>query len=62
MSRPATGETPIRNIRVPDELWQAAKEEARQEGRSLTDVILGDLHRYVSRRRRERAVEKLVEG
>lgn len=54
MSRPATGKTPIRNIRVPDDLWAAAKEEARQEGRSLTDVILGDLHRYVARRQRER--------
>jgi predicted HicB family RNase H-like nuclease len=56
MARPATGKTPLRNIRVPDDLWQAAKEEAAAEGRSLTDVILGDLHRYVTRRRRERGV------
>lgn len=54
MARPATGKTPIRGIRVPDDLWAAAKEEAAAEGRSLTDVILGDLHRYVTRRRRER--------
>lgn len=56
MARPATGKTPLRNVRVPDDLWQAAKEEAAAEGRSLTDVILGDLHRYVTRRRRERGV------
>lgn len=56
MARPATGKTPLRNIRVPDDLWQAAKDEAAAEGRSLTDVILGDLHRYVTRRRRERGV------
>ena len=56
MARPATGKTPLRNIRVPDDLWQAAKAEAAAEGRSLTDVILGDLHRYVTRRRRERGV------
>lgn len=54
MARPATGQTPLRNIRVPDELWSAAMEEAKAEGRSLTDVIVSDLHRYVNRRRRER--------
>jgi hypothetical protein len=57
MARPATGKTPLRNIRVPDDLWQAAKDEAAAEGRSLTDVILGDLHRYVTRRQKERASE-----
>ncbi|MFJ2399874.1 hypothetical protein ACIOUE_01120 [Streptomyces xanthochromogenes] len=57
MARPATGKTPLRNIRVPDELWTAAMAEAKAEGRSLTDVIVGDLHRYVTRRRRERAAE-----
>jgi hypothetical protein len=54
MARPATGKTKLRNIRVPDELWSAAMEEAKTEGRTLTDVIVGDLHRYVTRRRRER--------
>lgn len=54
MARPATGKTPLRNIRVPDDLWSAAMAEAKAEGRSLTDVIVGDLHRYVNRRRRER--------
>jgi hypothetical protein len=54
MARPATGETKLRNIRVPDELWNAAMAEAKAEGRTLTDVIVSDLHRYVNRRRRER--------
>ena len=54
MARPATGKTPLRNVRVPDELWSAAMAEAKEEGRSLTDVIVSDLHRYVNRRRRER--------
>jgi hypothetical protein len=56
VARPATGKTPVKNIRVPQELWDAAKNEAAAEGRTLTDVILGDLHRYVTRRRRERGV------
>lgn len=54
MARPATGKTKLRNIRVPDELWNAAMTEAQAEGRTLTDVIVSDLHRYVNRRRRER--------
>ena len=54
MVRPATGKTKLRNVRVPDELWSDAMTEARAEGRTLTDVIVGDLHRYVTRRRRER--------
>ena len=54
MTRPATGKTKLRNIRVPDELWVAAMTEAKKEGRTLTDVITRSLHRYVSQRRRER--------
>ncbi|WP_035796437.1 hypothetical protein [Kitasatospora mediocidica] len=48
MARPATGVTKLRNIRVPDGLWGAAKEKAASEGRTLTDVILAALQRYVS--------------
>lgn len=54
MARPATGETPKHNVRVPKELWDAAMAEAKIEGRTITDVINTDLHRYVTRRRRER--------
>jgi hypothetical protein len=54
VARPATGETPKHNVRVPKELWEAAMAEAKLEGRTITDVINTDLHRYVTRRRRER--------
>jgi hypothetical protein len=57
MARPATGKTKLRNVRVPDELWDAAMKEAKAEGRTLTDVIVSDLHRYVTRRRRERGAQ-----
>ena len=46
--RPATGKTPARNIRVGDSLWRAAQEKARAEGRTMTDVIVAYLKRYVS--------------
>ena len=48
MARPKTGETPKHNIRVPDPLWKAAVEKAQAEGRTITDVIVTALHRYVA--------------
>ncbi|MGW1949993.1 GIY-YIG nuclease family protein [Streptomyces sp. NPDC001940] len=56
--RPATGKTAVRKLRADDELWSAAMAEAKEEGRSLTDVIVSDLHRYVNRRRRERGADE----
>ena len=46
--RPATGQTPLRSVRVPDERWQAAKEKAEREGRSISDVLNDCLDAYVS--------------
>ena len=54
MSRPATGKTPARNIRVDGELWKAALAKARAEDRSLTEVIVTYLRRYVSTPPRKR--------
>jgi predicted HicB family RNase H-like nuclease len=39
--------TPLRNVRVPDDLWRAAQEKAEREGRSVSDVLLAALKRYV---------------
>ena len=41
------GKTPHRTIRVEDELWKAAQEKARAEGRTVSDVIRDRLRRYV---------------
>lgn len=46
--RPATGKTPVRNVRIADGLWRAAMDKARAEGRTMTDVIAAYLRRYVS--------------
>ncbi len=46
--RPATGKTPVRNVRVPEQIWRAAQEKAAAEGRTMTDVIVAYLKRYVS--------------
>lgn len=39
--------TPIRTVRVPDELWDAAKRVASDSDETVTDVIIRALNRYV---------------
>jgi hypothetical protein len=38
---------PVRTVRVPDELWEAAKRVAADNDETMTDVILRALTRYV---------------
>lgn len=38
---------PTRSVRVPDELWSAAKRVAADRGETITDVIIRALVRYV---------------
>lgn len=46
MPRPKTGETPKRNIRVPDATWEPARERATAEGRTIAAVVNSYLTRY----------------
>jgi len=48
VARPATGKTPVRGIRVPDGIWNAAQEKAAAEGRTMTDVLTDYLRRYIT--------------
>ena len=41
--------TPLRNIRVADDLWHRAKAIAEGRGESLTAVLVDALERYVKR-------------
>lgn len=43
---PGQGNIPLRTVRVPDELWQAAKVRAAERGENVTDVLLRALRRY----------------
>lgn len=46
--RPATGKTPVRNLRVADEIWKPALAKAKREGRPLTEVIVDFLKTYIA--------------
>lgn len=49
---PNQPKTPQRSVRVPDEIWQAAKVRAEEEGRTLSDVVRDALAAYAKRKRR----------
>lgn len=42
-------ETMPRSLRIPTELWDAALAKAQAEERTLTDVVVKALERYVRR-------------
>jgi hypothetical protein len=46
--RPATGKTPIRNVRVAEETWTAALARAKREGTTLSAVIVEFLEQYAA--------------
>lgn len=45
--------TRLRNIRVDDELWEAAKSAAESRGESVSDVVRRALVVYVKQARKE---------
>lgn len=43
-------ETPARNLRIPDDLWHAAKAKAASEHTTVTAVVVAALRRYLNRK------------
>lgn len=46
--RPATGVTPQRTIRVPDDTWEAARDLAAERGEDLSKVLRRALDEYIA--------------
>ena len=44
---PNSPKTPTRTIRVSNDLWNAVKDKAKIDGRTVTDVIIEALKEYV---------------
>lgn len=49
---PNQPKTPQRSVRVPDEVWEAARLRAISEGRTLSDVVRAALETYAKGRRK----------
>lgn len=47
---PNQPKTPQRTVRVPDDVWEAAKTKAAERGENLSDVIRKALARYAARK------------
>ena len=43
---PNQPKTPLRSVRVPDQVWDKARDKCAKEGRTLTSVILEALSAY----------------
>lgn len=52
--RPATGQSPVISVRVPEPLLTAVKAKLVDRSESLTDVVLHALTRYVRDRPADR--------
>lgn len=39
--------TPVRSVRIPDELWDALRARADERGETVTDVVLRALRVYL---------------
>lgn len=61
MTKQPAGRTPVRNLRVPDELWEPALNKARSEGKTLTEVLIAYLKRYTASERRRTPEEEADE-
>lgn len=45
---PNQPKTPLRSMRIDDDLWNAVRVKTRREGRSITSVIVRALTTYVA--------------
>ena len=51
MPQDRTRHTKVRSVRVPDDIWEAAKAEAEAREETVSDVIVAALEKYTRRRR-----------
>lgn len=53
--RPATGKTPVRNVRIGDEIWEQVERAAHEDGTTATAIVKEALLEYVAKRAKQRA-------
>ncbi|NUR04241.1 MAG: GIY-YIG nuclease family protein [Streptomyces sp.] len=52
--RPATGQTPVITVRIPPDLHAELKRIAKEEGRSVSSMLIEAMHDRVTKKQRER--------
>ena len=47
---PNQPKTPMKSFRIPEDIYRAAQERAKERGETLTDVVRRALERYAKRK------------
>lgn len=55
MGRPATGQTPVHSVRVPPHVWDEAAQAVKEEGETMSQLIVRLLERHNAACRRKKA-------
>lgn len=58
VARPKTGETPIRRVRLGDEIWEQVERAAREDDTSNTAIVKTALADYMAKRARQRRAQR----
>jgi hypothetical protein len=53
--RPATGKTPVRNVRIGDEIWSQIQLAAQEDSTTDTAIVKQALLDYIAKRAKQRA-------
>lgn len=54
MARPRTGTTPVRHLRIGDEIWEQVERAAGEDGTTATAIVKEALADYLAKRARRR--------
>ena len=60
VARPKTGETPIRRVRLGDEIWEQVERAAAEDGTTNTAIVKEALADYFAKRARQRRARRLA--
>jgi hypothetical protein len=58
MPRPKTGVTPVRHIRLGDEIWELVERAAHEDETTATAIVKEALAEYMAKRARQRRAQK----
>lgn len=57
MPRPKTGVTPVRHIRLGDEIWEQVERAAEEDETTATAIVKTALAEYMAKRARQRRTQ-----
>lgn len=58
MPRPRTGETPVRHIRLGDEIWEPVVRAAEEDGTTATEIVKIALAEHMAKRARQKRAQR----